>query len=241
MNRAAQFLHLRHAGLDVLGCEVDRPGGRHALLRGTDPTVAAFAVHDHEIGVRPLAERLYGPSEETAVELLGRIEVGGVELVPAKRAGRVHQVRAEVRLRLPYREDRPLRILDDRHAADLEHVERRAHHAGAEALRPLGGLVGTADRDVGVPSRRRAGVAHHLGLRGDRRHLLPADECPGVGDAISDGRVIEVPAEQLRVEGLCGLLVRRGEVHPAEGPRRVLRALSHVRSLVTAQVRRSAG
>jgi hypothetical protein len=61
-------------------------------------------------------------------------------------------------------------------------------------------------------------LAHLLGLRSDPGHGLAADVHHRVGHALSGGVVYRMPAEQVAVELLRGVLVGGGEVGPGERP-----------------------
>jgi hypothetical protein len=185
----------------VLEAGRDAGRGLAAADVGIDAALERVAVAGHAPHRRPRgAEVELGrlPAEHRAVERLGRLDVGRVEVAPVPRPGRVDELRADVRAGLPEREARALRVGARRHAARVEDVERLGEDAAAGVAHPAHGVVGAVHGDVRAP--------HRLGRRVRRLRADPGDVEPvQAGGEVVPGRlgrhlVLRAPAQQLVVE-----------------------------------------
>ena len=164
-----------------------RVGQRHqapdARLAGDEDPIAA------EVGAHVLGR----PAEDLAVEARGAVDVGRAELVPHEDALGERALRG----RLERAHEAALRVADDRHPADLGHVERARRERSARRPSPLDRLVDVATWTC--PSQCGGGAPS-----------FAVPKPPWFGAARVDHRVLHLaglqelgpPAKELRVEVL---------------------------------------
>ena len=126
---------------------------------------------------------------------------------------------------LPDVERSALGVREHGHPPGLRHVEGRRHDTPTGSLDLRGRAVRALDPDVGVPYRRRRSA---LRLRAHGGHVAAAE----ARDVVLAGRVgrhhvLELPSEEIAVEGHGGLGVGLARVDPTWDAGEVSVSLEH--------------
>ena len=99
-------------------------------------------------------------AEQTGKKLGRRLGVGGQQLGPGDGAVLIAHLRADAAARLPEGDHATGRVLDQHHAAGVEHVERLHQQRAPQCGDARSGRVNVVDGEIHVPARWDA----HLGL-----------------------------------------------------------------------------
>src|SRR5215510_1280607 len=216
--------HAPHRHVDVADVEVIKPERdrlrrrlcEHAadgLSSGGEQLIWA---HRAGVGLRFL------PAEELAVESKRLLPVGGDQLMPADAAGRVQRGGPLLAAFEPLEQRNRchLRVDRDRKAADVGDVRRRDMHAAAKLYEAIGGGVHVVDAHISEPARPQARFPRVLRQAHQSADRDPSSGEQGVGHA-GRRRVLRAPADDLGVEGLGSLHVRRHQLVPDETAMRI--------------------
>src|SRR5256886_1477743 len=169
--------------VDIIGTEVNHPVGRDLGRHHRVHVHAAGDALSVELKLCVVAQtfahrtHLLGPAEHLGVEILGGVEVSRVELGPSVRIRLAHHFGTVHLTGLPGRDEGATRILEDRHAAGLQDVERRRDHLAAGRLHLLGERIDVAAADVQAPGRRCVWILN----RADPGDVL----APGLGERVA--------------------------------------------------------
>lgn len=151
---------------------------------------------------------------KSAGKLLRRVEVSRLQFVPAERARFVADGDAGIRIRLPDREHRGLRVDEDGHASLIADVERTGVQLAAEGLRFRGRGIGVGDGDVRHPERRHSGHVRPELVHGRAGGAVLLEDV--VHPHLPHRDLADRPSEQRHVERARGGVVGRAELDPAE-------------------------
>ena len=180
--------------------------------------------HDHRVldAVRH-GGGLRADVQQRGQELGGGRWIAGQELGPAERAVLGADLRADALPRLPERHHGAGRVLDGRHAAGVEHVERFGQHRAAVLDGAHRAGIGIVHRQIDVPVRRNAHLRLLGRLREDPRRAGAVDGRRRVEPLarLVDRHIPVAPAEQAGVEPLGGVLIGGGQVDPRRRPLQV--------------------
>src|ERR1041385_2684275 len=131
--------------------------------------------------------------------------------------------------RLPKREDSASRILDYRHSTYCHHVKWWFHKRCAFRFRLFRAFIDVINRNVAEPMRWNS-LRFHLSIQLVERADLFVTELEHCVNAVWAHRMVFViPAEELRVEILCGRAVSCAELNPTERTGLVTGSLLHSR------------
>src|SRR5262245_4646180 len=124
---------------------------------------AAAELEERALAVRLRTRR---PAEERGVEARGRGDVLGEMREPTRAPGQAARLEPAAETHgLPGAEVHALWIPEDRHAAQVEHVQRTGQDRGPELACPRSGVADVRDEHVGQPLRPRALPALSAGHR----------------------------------------------------------------------------
>ncbi len=228
---------------DVVNQEINRPVARDigpAFVQGEDAGLATPV--DGKPDVTFLPPHLV-PAKDLPVKHNGRFDVvvAGLQLIPDEGVGGVDDLGASVPARLPDAKKRADRILGHHKAPFFHHVHRRHDDNAAGCGDPFRNGFGVVMFDIRGPMRGHAlGLlfGHQLPYAGDSQAV---EMKVRVARAIGR-RLIELPAEELRVEGPGALKIAGGEIDPTENAVGVSRYLTHMLiSLVICDLERKGG
>lgn len=162
--------------------------------------------------------------------------IGRAEVRHAKRAGNSLDAKPAGAFGLPHGENCASGVLQDGHPPDVEDIKRRANDFCAKLRRTSGSRVGILDRDVKIPVRRNVLLALLRTQRVRGADIARVDLERGVKVVWANGKIVDAPAEEFRVEFLRRSLVGRGQLNPAKIAGRVLFDVWYCRNITPSAV-----